>query len=504
MGPQDRDPWSSKSDQRGGDRGVATLVCDRVGIDGWVHYSSVMSAYTRCCDRCHQVKDVPTMFPTESSLICRRCLAIERRGPERKAAKMRLIQVLVDIDMEDPLDGKVCTKCKEWKVSSDFHKWKDGLQYWCRSCNASARAKKREQMIQAGHVFRKTGRPKQTPPPAPPSKICSKCKEMIDISQFYQKKDGFFASWCRSCMNVLAKERITKVRLGEATVRHQFHLTQDRACVKCQTWKQATDFRDGRTSCKTCDRAVLDNYFQTVNGGLARLLAGWKCNHPDSLTPLTQGGLERAYERTDGHSLRFPSKRVSFEHGAPWKATAVRPDVSADWSDDNVAICCQEFLIAKGASPWTNTKVEELKHRIGRRLDDAELEDLLKSPYLKVLYNSMKQSAKKRHHVFNITFEEMIDIIREQRGLCAVSTIPMEMNGQAMSWRISPEQIVPSKGYTKDNLCFIALEFNVSCNRLSEESKEGGEQSQWTREKFLEWTTALGWYDKEEQKEADM
>jgi hypothetical protein len=103
------------------------------------------------------------------------------------------------------------------------------------------------------------------------------------------------------------------------------------------------------------------------------------------------------------------------------------------------------------------------------------------------LYRCIHNARSKRRldkATCTLTLDILIDIVIEQRGLCAISKVPLVFLLDASNWRASLERINPSLPYTRDNVCFIAWEFQSMCNRGR--GAGAGESSQWTREKFLE------------------
>ncbi len=114
---------------------------------------------------------------------------------------------------------KQCTKCKDWKIDSEFRKDnnKDGLRYWCKDC-VLVYMRKRYKIDGKGlkkyyryeECHRVVDGVKQ--------KRCRKCKSWKTESEFYNKrscKDGL-QSRCKACGNKATnkshKKRRTAVR----------------------------------------------------------------------------------------------------------------------------------------------------------------------------------------------------------------------------------------------------------------------------------------------------
>lgn len=85
--------------------------------------------------------------------------------------------------------------------------------------------------------------------------------------------------------------------------------------------------------------------------------------------------------------------------------------------------------------------------------------------------------------ICNITFEDLVELYNEQKGLCAYSGIPLEFGSYLdKDWVISLERLDPCIGYTRDNVCFICIEFN-SADQTVKTGKEFGNAG-WTPLKF--------------------
>lgn len=103
--------------------------------------------------------------------------------------------------------------------------------------------------------------------------------------------------------------------------------------------------------------------------------------------------------------------------------------------------------------------------------------------YLRKLLKSAKRSSKNRTEMgrkiagtFEITFQDIKDLLIKQNGKCYYSNIQLSLN-QSSDWQCSLERLNPDYGYIKSNVALIALEFQ-SC-------------SQWSIEKFNEFINLL-------------
>ena len=104
---------------------------------------------------------------------------------------------------ELPLGHKRCTKCKSILPLSFFTKRKHGYDSWCNECYKVAKRKKEESFKEES--FKEESL----------SKICTKCKELKNINDFYKDKtciDGRL-SYCKKCRNKQQEEyRVRKLK----------------------------------------------------------------------------------------------------------------------------------------------------------------------------------------------------------------------------------------------------------------------------------------------------
>ena len=89
-----------------------------------------------------------------------------------------------------------------------------------------------------------------------------------------------------------------------------------------------------------------------------------------------------------------------------------------------------------------------------------------------------------RDNSFDIDLNFLIDKFKEQKGLCYYSGIPLKFGSYLENnWKTSLERIDVFKGYTKDNVCLICLEFQGSDKSVLYNDNTLG-NSGWTKEKF--------------------
>ena len=168
---------------------------------------------------------------------------------------------------------KLCSRCKQWKYYSEFHKnsrTKDGLSGWCKKCEKKSTGYKRKsdrKYIRYEDRHRVVNGQKE--------KLCSKCEKWKAENQFVRdrsNRDGLGA-WCRACSyktngksHRLKKSMRRNLRYEE---RHRvINGVKQKYCRQCKRWKPENEFyknrssKDGlNSSCKECScKATIKPY----------------------------------------------------------------------------------------------------------------------------------------------------------------------------------------------------------------------------------------------------
>lgn len=109
-------------------------------------------------------------------------------------------------------------------------------------------------------------------------------------------------------------------------------------------------------------------------------------------------------------------------------------------------------------------KVEQNKLAKSNYSDFQKLKHILNTRLL-----GAKERCKKSGNIFNITLEFLLELWKKQKGLCAISKIPMtyEINAGRTYTNVSLDQIIPGKGYTQDNVQLICMAVNQAKADLS-------------------------------------
>jgi hypothetical protein len=231
--------------------------------------------------------------------------------------------------------------------------------------------------------------------------------------------------------------------------------------------------------------------------------------------------LEELWKKQDGKCY-YSNIQMQFNKNE-WKVSLERLDTNKGYIKDNVVLCCLEFNVrlqwsASKVDEITyllnqnvnvietnfSTKVRKVKYdKVFRIIKDGEtyckctscknyktllefnkIGDVCREciverdkltrttprGHIKHLCSSAKSSAKLRTKKdkegtergdYDIDFNFLIHLYNQQNGLCAYSGLPLKFGTYLQSnWVASLERLDVTKGYTKDNVCLVCIEFN--------------------------------------------
>lgn len=285
-------------------------------------------------------------------------------------------------------------------------------------------------------------------------------------------------------------------------------------CPTCDEAKTHDEFRKAKNKnketytldsyCNECmnerKRESNHKYRQTLHGNIKSILSDAKRHAKKRLDKnrgeagictLTYDELLTIYNNQNGCCYYFTNQKLSLIKKSSWHISLRRLNTDGAYNKNNVVFVCEEFNVP---TPWSKDKLNSMIGLFDKPFDVNQfLTDNNVNKFIYILVNSMKASSKKRGQICELEYIDVIDIIKQQKGRCAISNIPMSFE-QKTNWKASPERLDPTNGYTKENCVFICVEFQGSCNKGSgqeENESNVGQQAQWTKEKFELYKTYL-------------
>ena len=117
--------------------------------------------------------------------------------------------------------------------------------------------------------------------------------------------------------------------------------------------------------------------------------------------------------------------------------------------------------------------------------------------FLRAMLADMTRASKKRDQTaaMEFAFDDLVRLARMQVGKCTLTAVPQAF-AAGEEFAASPMRIDVKRGFTLDNVTFVAAEFNTTRNlRRAAVFKDNDDDSGWTPAKIQEW---LSWLDSSE------
>lgn len=383
---------------------------------------------------------------------------------------------------------KVCTACSEEKPLSGFYTCKtaeDGYTEKCRTCVIKEKKDK-------------------TPKQVVETKICEDCEKEKPIDEFPTRaalKDGH-TKVCKEC---------TKIRYGGRQQNIDRKEDSMYTCSSCKEDKLGSEFYKGKDHiCKACrsKKSSANRLNADFDKVFLNLLSSATANSQKrsgeaKICDITVQDIKEIYEQQNG---RCYYSNIELTTKGAFKVSLERIDVKKGYIKTNIVLCCIEF---NGQIQWTKEKVTEMLDILDKKITENlvdfnkkttkdrtkdtayDKDDYYNSPRGKMSafcsttkQRATRKSANGRKLEFDLDMEFLIDMFMKQKGLCAYSGLPLKFGNSYMDkWIISLERIDVTKGYTKDNVCFICVEFNTTDHTVDMIVKPETSTG-WSKEKF--------------------
>ena len=143
--------------------------------------------------------------------------------------------------MDDPDSTKQCSRCKDSKDRLEFSlakRSKDGLQSWCKSCDAAYKTESGyTKRLQELHKKEHDDAFYQLAYSSSRSKRCPACQQTKSVREFHKNKSGSdgFAAYCKPCFVEKSRPSVRKRRYGIAMAEYDnLLLRQNGKCAICK------------------------------------------------------------------------------------------------------------------------------------------------------------------------------------------------------------------------------------------------------------------------------
>jgi hypothetical protein len=332
-------------------------------------------------------------------------------------------------------------------------------------------------------------------------KICLDCKESKTVEHFSIHRKVFLRSRCKLCStkhnSITNKYTFLKHLLDKSKVRSKFRGEKGRAEASINTLTIESIEKIVKNQKNKCYYSGIEMNFKS---------------HSEWMASLERLDREKGY--TEENTVL-----CCYEFNSQGQMSLDKINQINILSDKNVDLKELKKKMDEASEPpkdkkkpegfWTQMKIDDQEYiycvtcgfykekelfaksiRSGcvdcRKKKNIEVSNKLRF-FLQNMISRMKQAQKKKEdkgrimESQEITVKDLLNKIWDQKGRCAYSNIPMNYVPNS-DWKCSPERIDPTKGYVKDNIIFICLEFNTSTKAHVTTNEIFG-SSQWNKEK---------------------
>ena len=227
-------------------------------------------------------------------------------------------------------------------------------------------------------------------------KICTRCKELLDISLFHKHSQtkNSYESWCKKCKKQKALEKrreqgIEPKRIGPDPEKRKIsqenfknkkaetfiYTITEKICSHCNTnkavdcYRKNITYKDGyNNKCKKCEYEICtDSRKAYVYNNWAKLLFLGAKRHCKYDFEIDEQFISELYEKQNGKCFWFnvdlkPSNIAKY----PWQPSLDRLDREKGYTKDNVVLACYTANIGRNTSDEATFSlfVKDLKETI--------------------------------------------------------------------------------------------------------------------------------------------
>ena len=426
----------------------------------------------KACNTCKEAKDLSEFHNDKNRPDGHVGCCIPCSNVKKLAREARKAEEANNPKPEDPkpTETKTCSGCGECKTVDNFHKdanKDDGFHTRCKKCREKEKKPKAKK-------------------PVVTEKPCKKCGEIKKIEDFPERKEAAdgHRNECNKCRSKLY-----------APKKQERDPEKEYTCNTCKEVKLGSEFYDTASKmCAVCEGKRMHEYRKTLDGALKELVGSAKSNSKSKKGEASKFEIDfefvkGLYEQQGG---RCYYSGIEMTTSGQFKMSLERLDNNKGYIKDNLVLVCLEF---NNQMHWSREKVSEIITILDQNITENFI-DLYTTPYdkspakkLSDLSCSANSRAKaksneKRTMEYEMSASFIKELYNKQKGLCAYSGLPLRFGKrEETNWLISLERIDVHRGYTKDNVCLICLEFN-STDRTVNKTYKSETSTGWSKAKF--------------------
>jgi hypothetical protein len=291
-------------------------------------------------------------------------------------------------------------------------------------------------------------------------KICTRCRENKNISNFTFDKTSGGSAHCRSC-----QKETRSIRYGITAERRKLTDAGGKICSECQDFVPISGYHRDKSTldmCKDeCKKCIADKFIVPPDSVLAT------CYHCSNIIPLntcfrnskTQTGYGNVCKNCS-NTLAIEARKRRIERREPNTVDdkicrtcglTLLPSnfYSNNNTKDGLSLYCKKC--------WNNSQQKKRKNEKNRKRSRKT-----------AMLSSAKERAKKRGYPFDISPSDIII-----PDICPVLGIPLFVSeGKQSHNSPSLDKIIPEKGYVRGNIAIISSRANMLKNDATFEEIE--------------------------------
>ncbi len=487
-----------------------------------------MEQRTKKCNKCGEVRSFDDFWNDKSKkdgkhTICRQCKSNGRvkskiKDTDKQETVKGIIENLLELVTVSATETKKCNKCLMFKSKDEFfndRSKKDGKHTICKTCQGYVSKnidfERDKQILDYFETIIQEYKRNNSQEIKNNTKIhirlpvkrCSKCNENKTLDQFSKKLGKICKSCCskydskyRNTFNGFFKDMLNSMKKHANTRLDKRGIIEINKEDLINLWhkQEGKCYYSGIVmNCKTnhnwkCSPERLDpNIGYTKENTVLVCLEfniqkQWSLNKMESLINLVK--IEHDSDKI------IEDITIQLNHKKEIKRRKNREKHVIENIEYLECNYCGEFKpydnFVKKRNQYTTIcktcKAKDTKNR--RSTIKGKLRRLLDNAKQRTRNRIVGENSKRIDNKFDLTLDDLIKILIEQRGLCAYSGIKMNY-GSCLEedWVISLERIDPLKGYTRNNVCLICLEFNGADHSPKSKFISNGSGA-WSKEKF--------------------
>jgi hypothetical protein len=458
------------------------------------------------CTQCSEWKPYSGYHKHENGYIglaaaCKACRAETALQRRRKNTQPGYIIKADRIRVTEAGKEKLCTKCSKWKPFTGYHPKKTGymgLCATCKTCDDECFAQR-----SAAHQARVLSSPHEG------HLVCTKCTKSLPTSDFSKRRaspngyvthckacrieylhayqdtlEGRFLKLCNTAKTSNAK-RISRGRVfapveASPSLMRKLYDHQQCKCIISFVEMSSAANSDWLMSLERLDESI--GY---IDGNMA-LIAGEFNTQRQLTTAKAQyafNPLNQAWQSESDRVQAMEHLAVQLGRVAPGQYNLTTGGIPSKFLTSKLPICrvCGTQMPDGGFGTASRICRPCDSHAGSERARTVLgfVQRLLAGARSRT---QLRNKIRKASEIVDLTVKQVLDMIWEQGCRCYISGLLMILH-PASNWQASLERLDTSKGYTKDNVKIICLEFNSSVRICTREEAPAG-TTQMTPAKF--------------------